>query len=187
MRDDDRSAIARARTSNTAFEDGFVTPLTAVRGALEILRDYPEPATRDRQQFVLSALAAYQRIEQPVEALGTTVYAARLPDSRLPDSQTQSNSPSLANSTSNNGASGGACAGTPPPDRSRIKPFDDIGVIEVDFSERAFRSSRMIHLFYDALEEFVSASEQRWFLLVNYRNRSVWPTAWVALHTGARR
>ena len=41
---------------STAVEEDFVSPLTSLRGALEILRDYPDLAEVERSQFVSLAL-----------------------------------------------------------------------------------------------------------------------------------
>ena len=47
---------------NTKLEKDFVAPLTAVRGALEILRDFPDLDARERQQFVETALESCSRL-----------------------------------------------------------------------------------------------------------------------------
>ena len=54
---------------NTKVEADFVGPLTAVRGALEILRDYPDLGEVERGRFVSTALRSCQQLERAVHDL----------------------------------------------------------------------------------------------------------------------
>jgi hypothetical protein len=46
----------------TKLEQEFVSPLTAVRGALEILRDFLDLPPNERARFIATALAAALRM-----------------------------------------------------------------------------------------------------------------------------
>ena len=61
---------------STEVEEDFVAPLTAVRGALEILRDVPALGEDERLRFVGTVLRGCARPDNGVEALAQTVYAA---------------------------------------------------------------------------------------------------------------
>lgn len=61
---------------NTKIEADFVAPLTAVRGALEVLRDHHDLGVQERRRFVETALASCARLERSVDELATAVYAA---------------------------------------------------------------------------------------------------------------
>ena len=63
----------------------------------------------------------------------------------------------------------------------------DQQLIEIDFSDLESRNSGLVNAFYDELDALVEASGQRWFFLVNYRQCTVWPEAWVAYaHRGKK-
>ena len=150
---------------NTKVEEDFVAPLTAIRGALEILRDFPHLSVNEQQRFVETALRGCQRLAQGVEHLAETVYQAGqnaiqdIDDSEL-----------IAENY-----------------RKRISFIKDQNIIELDFSDFSFSNSTIVNEFYDAIERLVEPTGRSWFFLVNYRNCSVWPEAWVAFaHRGKR-
>jgi len=63
----------------------------------------------------------------------------------------------------------------------RIIFHDDIEVMEVDFSNYRFASSKDVNESYDALEEHIAETgEEYWFFLVNYHNTRIDPDAWFA-------
>lgn len=73
---DDQLDPGSTSTLSTKLEEDFIGPLTAIRGALEILRDYPDLADDERTRFVTSALAECARIERGITDLGAAVYGA---------------------------------------------------------------------------------------------------------------
>ena len=52
---------------NTTLEREFVSPLTSIRGALEILRDFPDLPDKQRQHFLANALEVCTRLELGIE------------------------------------------------------------------------------------------------------------------------
>lgn len=152
---------------NTILEEDFVSPLTAIRGALEILRDFPDLSPEDRKRFVTTALSECARLEGGVEHLGATVYSA-------------GQRAQLQESSSASGEDSGQFA-------SRIRILDEYEAIEVDFSNFEFSSSRLVNDFYDELDKLVEGSGRSWYFVVNYKGVSIWPEAWVAFaHRGKK-
>jgi len=151
-------------TLNTKVEEDFVSPLTAVRGALEILRDFPDLDADRRQRFIENALTECARLEKGVEELAATVYAAARRDQLAEPAKTE----------------GEAYEG-------RIHVLDQLGIIEVDFGDYEFTDSNKVNAFFDALEAVVRATNRRWYFMTNFRNCQVWPEAWVAFaHRGKK-
>ncbi len=154
-------------TLGTKLEDEFVSPLTAIRGVLEILRDFPDLPSTDRQQFIRNALAECARIEKGVEHLAATVYAAgERADLRSSEGRLNKNLKKFD---------------------SRIQLMEDQSIVEVDFSNFEFSSSKLVNEFYDEMEELIEESGRDWYFMVNYHNCSIWPEAWVAFaHRGRK-
>lgn len=149
---------------STKLEEDFVSPLTALRGSLEILRDHPDLSVTDRQRFIETALHGCARLEQSIQDLGASVYAA----GKQAEQQAESAAP----------GSGFA---------ARINVLSDLDCIEVDFSEFSFTDSNVVNAFYDAIESVVEPTGRKWYFIVNFRNCSVWPEAWVAFaHRGKK-
>ena len=147
---------------NTRVERDFVAPLTAARGALEILRDFPDLEDGERQRFVTTALHSCTQLEHAIEQLSASVYAAA--------QQTKPARP----------AEQGQYA-------KRITRHDDIDIIELDFSDFVFANSDVVNEYYDVIDETARSSGRAWYFLVNFRNCSVWPEAWVAFaHRGKK-
>jgi len=152
---------------STKVEEDFVAPLTAVRGSLEILRDFSDLTEEERKNFVERALKGCARLESSIEELARTVYAA--------------GHETLEQSSKDGQAEEGNAYS------SRIKVLHDIGVIEVDFSDFVFSSSQIVNDFYDAIEDIISDTGRDWYFIVNYRDCSIWPEAWVAFaHRGKK-
>lgn len=78
----------------------------------------------------------------------------------------------------------------PVPTRSfddRIIFHADLGIMEADFSDLAFERSRDVDGFYDVLEQKLADTGRRWYFLVNYRNCTIEPEAWVAFANRGKR
>ncbi len=152
---------------NTKLEEDFISPLTAVRGAIEILRDYPDLAADERNRFIETALRECARLEKGVADLAETVYAAGQRAHLRPAT-------SLSPETYREYA-------------GRIRFHDAIDVVEIDFSDFAFRNSKIVNDFHDVIEAEVSATGRDWYFVVNHQACSVWPEAWVAFaHRGKK-
>lgn len=64
---------------------------------------------------------------------------------------------------------------------ARIVFHDDLQVMEVDFTDYRFNTSKDVNEFYDRLEERIAESgENLWFFLVNYSSTRIDPSAWFA-------
>jgi len=153
-------------TLSTKLEENFVSPLTAVRGSLEILRDFPDLEARERRRFVESALQECARLERGVQELAAAVYAAARAQVAGPEQS----------------ASVAAGANT---DRLRID--EAAGVVEIDFSDFEFSKSSIVNAFFDVIECLVRPTGRRWYFMTNFRDCRVWPEAWVAFaHRGRK-
>jgi signal transduction histidine kinase len=152
---------------NTTLEREFVSPLTSIRGALEIMRDFPDLSDEERSRFIKNVLQDCARLERGVEHLTETVYAAV--DS---NNQDQSQAAQVASD------SGYA---------DRIQFFEELQVVEIDFSDFVFTSSKVVNDFYDLLDQLIESTGQRWYVVVNYHHCRIWPEAWVAFaHRGKK-
>lgn len=151
---------------STKVEEDFVAPLAAVRGALEILRDYSDLEADDRLRFVDTALRGCARLQKGIDELARTVYA------------TGQRTLSAAIEHGVTLAGGGRF-------EDHVRFFDDLGIVEIDFADLEFRSSSTVDEFFDAVERLVDATGRRWYFLVNYGGYTVWPEAWIAFaHRG---
>ena len=148
---------------STKVEEDFVAPLTAVRGALEILRDFEELSNEERIRFVNVALRSCSKLERAISELASTVYAAGQREV-VEEIATES---------------------VPFADRIKMRP--EIDTIELDLSDFEFDSSTTVNAFYDVIEHTVEDTGRDWYFIVNFKNCSVWPEAWVAFaHRGKR-
>lgn len=145
---------------STKLEEDFVSPLTAVRGALEILRDYPDLPEEERARFAEAALRGCARLEASVKHLGDTVYADR----------------------------DAASAKMPPPSEHTKRLRVDAGknLIEMDLSGLEFSSPAMVNEFFDVADEIIEATNSDWYFAVNYACR-IWPEAWVSFAHRAKK
>ncbi|MGI9510872.1 MAG: histidine kinase dimerization/phospho-acceptor domain-containing protein [Geminicoccaceae bacterium] len=152
---------------NTKVEEDFVAPLTSLRGALEILRDFEDLSDDERHRFLETALRGCTRLEQSVEDLAKTVYAAGQQAQQPPSAgPVQDGYPAYA---------------------ARVHVLGEMDTIEIDFSDFAFSSSEIVNDFYDAIERIIDETGRDWYLVVNYSDCSIWPEAWVAFaHRGKR-
>ena len=153
---------------STKVEEDFVAPLAAVRGALEILRDYSDLDADDRLRFVATALRGCARLQKGIDELARTVYATRR----------RTLSASLEHGVTPTG--GGRF-------EDHVRFFDDLGIVEIDFAGLEFRSSDTVDEFFDAVEGLVDATGRRWYFLVNYGGYTAWPEAWITFaHRGKK-
>ena len=152
---------------NTTLEREFVSPLTSIRGVLEILRDFPDLSAAERIHFLNNALQDCARLELGIDQLAATVYSAA-------DSQDQQQTQDEAQSRDSIYL-------------KRIKFDAEAQIIDVDFSDFVFSSSAIVNEFYDQLDQLIEKSGRRWYILANYRNCSIWPEAWVPFaHRGKK-
>ena len=153
---------------STKVEEDFVAPLAALRGALEILRDFSSLDADERMRFIDTALRSCTRLQKGVDELARTVYAA-------------------GHQTLSDSHEGGVPATDPGRHAGHVHFIDDLDVVEIDFAGLEFRSSNAVNEFFDVVEKRVEATGRRWYFLVNYSGYSVWPEAWVAFaHRGKR-
>jgi K+-sensing histidine kinase KdpD len=152
---------------NTTLEREFVSPLTSIRGALEILRDFPDLSGEQRERFLANALEDCKRLELGIEQLASTVYKAG-------DRQRTQEPAATPDDSDSEHA-------------QRIRFFTDSQIVEIDFSDMEFSSSKLVNDFYNLLERMLEHSGQRWYIVVNYHNCSVWPEAWVAFAHRAKK
>ncbi len=152
---------------STKVEEDFVAPLTAVRGALEILRDHPDLGATERERFVSTALRSCRHLESAVTELAETVYAA----GQQP-AEPQASRGSAAPRTGYG---------------ERVMTLDDLDIMEVDFSNLVFANSQVVNEVHDAIEAAIKESGRKWYFLINFEDCSVWPEAWVAFaHRGKK-
>ena len=153
---------------STKVEEDFVAPLAAVRGALEILRDYSDLDADDRLRFIGTALRGCARLQKGIDELARTVYAT----GRRSLSASREHGVTLTG--------GGRL-------EDHVRFFDDLGIVEIDFADLEFRSSGTVDEFFDAVQGLVGATGRRWYFLVNYGGYTVWPEAWIAFaHRGKK-
>lgn len=164
---EDRSTQHPTLALNTKVEEDFVAPLTAVRGSLEILRDFDELTDAERHRFIRTALRSCSKLEVAIRDLASTVYAA----SERALLEEQSADDAVAETIY----------------EARLHLHQDIDVVEVDFSDFEFSNSKTVNEFYDAIEAEFEAAGGEFYLLVNFRNCSIWPEAWVAFAHRAKR
>ncbi len=152
---------------NTKVEEDFVMPLTAIKGALELLRDFPDLETDKRQRFVASALHECARLEDGIEQLAESVYEA---GRRALDSENGTVAKIVTNEYAD-----------------RVKILEDLETVEIDFTDFHFTDSETVNSVYDAIETLVSPTDKRWYFIVNHVGCRVWPEAWVAFaHRGKK-
>ena len=161
MSPNDKANVSSVAVSTT-LEDDFVSPLTAVRGSLEVRRDTPDLAGADRDRFIDIALRACGRLEQAVSVLAETVYAPSDTDTAEPDPARRA---LLA----------------------RMDFLDELQVLDLNFSDYLFDDSQAVHSFFDAIDAEIERTGRKWRIAVNFRNCKIWPEAWVAYaHRGKR-
>ena len=157
---------------NTMLEREFVSPLTSIRGTLEIMRDFADLSDEERSRFIKNALQDCARLEQGVEQLASTVYATANDEQSDQDQSNQSRKKHDGSDSVYD---------------ERIQFFEELQTIEVDFSDFVFSSSKIVNDFHDRLDQLIEATGERWYIVVNYHHCSIWPEAWVAFaHRGKK-
>ena len=69
----------------------------------------------------------------------------------------------------------------------RIGFYPDLQVMEVDLSELMFSDTSEVNHVYDAIEHRVGKTDQKWLFLINYKNCTILPDAWIAFaHRGKK-
>ena len=152
---------------NTMLEREFVSPLTSIRGALEILRDFSDLSNEDRNRFINNALQDCTRLELGVEQLASTVYSSidESDQGPLPREPEENDSEYI----------------------ERIRFFEKEQFVEIDFSDFVFSSSKIVNEFYDQIDRLIEGTGKRWYIVVNYHQCRIWPEAWVAFaHRGKK-
>ncbi|MEM9046377.1 MAG: hypothetical protein AAGC81_16955 [Pseudomonadota bacterium] len=140
---------------STKVEEEFVSPLTAIRGALEILRDFDDLTDAERRRFVSGALEECARLEVGIDGLAVAVYAAVAPTDDLPKPEPSA----FAN-------------------RIRFYPEEDFA--DLDLSGIVFENAQAVAEFFDIIHRLVDETGRKWFFLVNHQDCQVWPEAWVS-------
>lgn len=152
---------------NTKVEEDFVMPLTAIKGVLELLRDFPNLDTEKRQGFVASALHECARLEEGIEQLAESVYAA----GRIGLESDNQPSPAVVAHEH----------------IDRVHVLENLETIEIDFTDIQFTDSEAVNAMYDAIESVVAPTNRKWYFAVNHHGCRVWPEAWVAFaHRGKK-
>ena len=141
------------RVLATKLEDDFISPLTAIRGALEIMRDYPDLDQAEREKFVASALAECARIARGINDLSASVYAEER---------------------------GGTDADPAVYEFDRVTLWPKEEILELDFAGINFESAAAVDEMFDRIEARIADSDRRWWVLVNYTDCHVFPEAWIA-------
>ena len=151
----------------TKVEEDFVMPLTAIKGALELLRDFPDIDNEKRHRFVVSALHECARLESGIEQLAESVYEA---GRRGLETENQPVPAALADQYID-----------------RVHILADLDTIEIDFTDMQFTDSETVNAAYDAIEKIVAPTSKKWYFAVNHQGCRVWPEAWVAFaHRGKK-
>jgi hypothetical protein len=164
-RDDSKSDPTLAL--NTVLEREFVTPLTSIRGVLEIIHDFPDLSIQDRNRFLNNALRDCARLELGIEQLASRVYAT---GDRVQQAESEAKQEDSSSEYGN-----------------RINFLEKLQIAEIDFSKFEFDSSKTVNEFYDLLDQLIENTGQRWYIIVNYHECSIWPEAWVAFaHRGKK-
>lgn len=161
---DERISMPPTLALNTKVEEEFVSPLTAVRGVLEILRDMPALSEQERRRFVETALEECGRLEAAIQELATSVYdAARRAEADGADGEDDQRV------------------------SDRLRFVEEIQVAEFDISGMEFTRAGDVNDFFDAVERRIAATGRDWYFLIRAEPCRVWPEAWVAYaHRGKK-
>ncbi|MCP4319510.1 MAG: hypothetical protein GY789_26860 [Hyphomicrobiales bacterium] len=60
----------------------------------------------------------------------------------------------------------------------RVTFHPELQIMEVDFSDYIFSRSADVNEFYDEIDKQISATQKKWYFLVNYKNTEILPDAW---------
>ena len=166
--DRDGSGAKETVALSTKVEEEFIAPLTAIRGSLEILRDFDDLSKDERTRFLDTALRGCVRLEKAVAGLAESVY----------DAGGETGHTSSASELSQDEYREYA---------SRVHILDDLHIIEIDFSSFVFKSSKIVNDFHNVIDGLIATTGRDWYFVVNYRDCRIWPEAWVAFaHRGKK-
>ena len=148
-------------------EDDFVSPLTMIRGVLEMLREGPDLPDAARRRFLDLALDDCDRLGESINRL-----IEANPDAIKRTARAREGSVVV-------------------PDRTvferRVSFDEDERIVEVDFSDFGFSSSAVVNGFHDVIDGLIEATGRKWYVMVNFRNCTIAPEAWVAFaHRGRK-
>lgn len=141
-------------------EDDFVSPLTMIRGVLEMLRDSDDIPGGAVRKFLDLALEDCDRLSESIDRLVEANPTAVKHSRRVLNS------------------------GVTEADRSifaqRVSLLAVDRIVEVDFSDFAFASSEAVNAFHDVIDAIVEEAGGQWYFMVNFRNCRIEPEAWGA-------
>lgn len=141
-------------------EDDFVSPLTMIRGVLEMLRDSDDIPSGAVRKFLDLALDDCDRLSESIDRLVEANPTAVKRSRRVLDSSVSA------------------------ADRAtfahRVSLMPDDRIVEVDFSDFAFASSEAVNAFHDVIDGIVEEAGGQWYFMVNFRNCRIEPEAWGA-------
>ncbi|MEX3010947.1 hypothetical protein [Hoeflea sp. TYP-13] len=60
----------------------------------------------------------------------------------------------------------------------RVTFHPDLRIMEVDFSDYVFARSADVNKFYDEIDRQITATGNKWYFMVNYKNTEILPDAW---------
>ncbi|WP_417514945.1 hypothetical protein [Minwuia sp.] len=150
-------------------EDDFVSPLTMIRGVLEMLHDSDDLPDTVRRRFLELALDDCDRLGESIDRL-------------------IENNPDFVKRAAGATPSDRVSAG---PDRgalaARVSFLEADRIAELDFSDLSFEGADAIDAFHDVIDDILHATGRQWYLMVNFRNCTIDPAAWVAFsHRGKK-
>lgn len=157
----------QSRKAGEDVEDDFVSPLTMIRGVLEMVRDSADLPEGVARRFVDLALDDCDRLGESINRL------------------IESNPGAVKRRAAEAAGESLSQAQVTMDDRLVLLPEDRIA--EVDFSDLAFSDAETVNRVHDALDALIADTGRQWYLMVNFRNCTIDPAAWVAFaHRGKR-
>jgi hypothetical protein len=145
-------------------EDDFVSPLTMIRGVLELLRDNPGMPKPSSRRFLGLALDDCDRLGESINRL----------IENNPDFVKQAKNPRAIAPAEGERAF-----------ENRILLLEQDQIADVDFSDHQFNSSADVNMFHDVIDRTIAATGLQWYIMVNFRNCTIEPPAWGAFaHRG---
>lgn len=152
------------RRQGEDVEDDFVSPLTMIRGVLEMLREDPSLADGPACRFLDLALEDCDRLGESIDRL------------------IENNPEFVKQAKRRNVMTGSADLVSI---RERVSLLVDDRIMEVDFSDYRFADTADVYRFHDIIDAVARESGDQWYIMVNFRNCTIEPTAWGAFaHRG---
>lgn len=146
-----------SRRPGEDVEDDFVSPLTMIRGVLEMFRDSPAIPQPVAQRFLGLALDDCDRLAESVNRLieNNPQFVKQAKRRRLEASR----SPGFEFG-------------------DRISLLEEDLIVDVNFSDHRFSTSDDVNWFHDVIDRTISATGRQWYFMVNFRNCTIEPPAW---------